>query len=111
MEENTVPVTIRFSEDFFSRLKSEAFEKKESVATIVYNRLLYSYKQNSIQDKLDNIERKMEELILKQDVENFLLKYNKRQVAIWGAGHQSLATISLLEINLPYSNFTLSNLR
>ncbi len=67
MEENTVPVTIRFSEDFFSRLKSEAFEKKESVATIVYNRLLYSYKQNSIQDKLDNIERKMEELILKQD--------------------------------------------
>jgi len=67
MEENTVPVTIRFSEDFFSGLKSEAFEKKESVATIVYNRLLYSYKQNSIQDKLDNIERKMEELILKQD--------------------------------------------
>jgi len=67
MEENTIPVTIRFPEDFFSRLKSEAFEQKESIATIIYNRLLHSYKQNDMKDKLDNLERKIEELILKQD--------------------------------------------
>lgn len=34
--------------------------------------------------------------ILRASVENYLSRYGSNSVAIWGAGHQSLATISLL---------------
>jgi len=37
-------------------------------------------------------------IIVKKDIDEFIEKFPKRKVAIWGAGHQALATISLTKI-------------
>jgi hypothetical protein len=37
--------------------------------------------------------------LLKNEIHELLCNYNKDEICIWGAGHQSLATISILELH------------
>jgi len=37
--------------------------------------------------------------LLKSEVHEWLRKYTKEEICVWGAGHQSLATISILELH------------
>jgi len=37
--------------------------------------------------------------LLKDEIHEFLCNYTKDEICIWGAGHQSLATISILELH------------
>lgn len=37
--------------------------------------------------------------LLKHEIHKFIYNYTKEEICVWGAGHQSLATISILELH------------
>lgn len=76
-------------------LQLNGFEVLEC-KSVWYNYILSAVVRKRIStdlDFLENFKRK-----IKKDLDEFIGKFPNNRVAIWGAGHQALATISLTEI-------------
>ena len=63
---------------------------------IWYNYILSVVVQKRVKTNLDYLQEF--QIKVKKDLDEFIGKFPKKRVAIWGAGHQALATISLTEI-------------
>ncbi|SVD57555.1 uncharacterized protein METZ01_LOCUS410409, partial [marine metagenome] len=63
---------------------------------IWYNYILSAVVQKRVKTDLDYLQEF--KIKVKKDLDEFIGKFPKKRVAIWGAGHQALATISLTEI-------------